>query len=88
MVMEILETEKNLSGDAFDDTWRDTLLAVLLYEGEKIFAEWLESDTYVGCGRDRMGERVEKIDYVGPSGMRRGSGGNLSEKFDFISSSL
>jgi hypothetical protein len=78
-LVEILQTEENLFGNAFDDTGGNTFLAVLLDEGEKVFTEWLEGDTYVGDGRDRMSERVEKIDDMCPSRMRWGSAGDLSE---------
>jgi hypothetical protein len=47
--MKVLETEKYLFDDTFDDTRSNTFPAILLYEGKEVFAEWLKSDTYVGC---------------------------------------
>jgi hypothetical protein len=79
LFVEILEAEENLPGDAFDHTLGNTFLAVLLDKREKVFSEGLEGDTYMGHGRDGMGERVEKVDDMGPSWMRRGSVGDLSE---------
>jgi hypothetical protein len=78
-LVEILQPEEYLSSDASNDTRSNTFLAILLDEGKKVFAEWLEGDTCVGYGRDGMGERVEKVDDMCPSGMRRGSIGDLSE---------
>ena len=56
--MKILETEKDLLRDTFDDTRSNTFLAILLDEGQEVFAEWLKGDAYVSCRRNRVGERV------------------------------
>lgn len=47
--MKIMEAEKDLFGDTFNDTRSDTFPTILLYQGKKVFAEWFKSDTYVGC---------------------------------------
>ena len=69
--MKILETEKDLFDDTFDDTRSKTFPAILLDEGKEVFAEWFKGDAYVGCRRDRVGERVEKVDDMRFSRMRR-----------------
>jgi hypothetical protein len=88
LVVKILQAKEDLPGDTFDDTRRDALPTVLLYEGEEVGAEWLQGDTYVGRGGDCVGERVEKGDNMGPSRVRRGSVGYLAQQFDFIASRL
>jgi hypothetical protein len=49
LFMKIPETEKDLFGDTFNDARSNAFPAILLYEGKEVFAEWLKSDTYVGC---------------------------------------
>jgi len=49
LFMKILKTEKDLFCDTFDDTRSNSFPAILLDEGKEVFAEWLKSDTYVGC---------------------------------------
>jgi len=88
LFMKILETAKDLFGDTFNDTRGKTFPAILLDEGKKVFAEWLEGDAYVGCRRDRVGERVEKVDNMRSSRMRRGCVGYLTKQLDFVPSRL
>jgi hypothetical protein len=71
LFMKILETAKDLFGDTFNDTRSNTFPAILLNEGKEVFAEWLKGDAYVSCRRDRVGKRVEKIDDMRFSWMRR-----------------
>jgi hypothetical protein len=77
-VVEIPQAEKDLPGDTFDDAGRNAFLTVLLYEGKEVCAEGLKSDTYVGCGGDCVGERIEKGDDVRPPGMSGGGVGYLA----------
>ena len=86
--MKILETAKDLFGDTFNNTRSKTFPAILLDEGKEVFPEWLESDAYVGCRRDRVGERVEKVDNMCSSGMRWGCVGYLTKQLDFVTSRL
>jgi hypothetical protein len=71
LFMKILETTKDLFGDTFNDTRSNTFPAILLDEGKEVFAEWLKGDAYVSCRRDRVGKRVEKVDDMRFSWMRR-----------------
>lgn len=77
-IVKILQAEKNLPGDTLDNAGRNAFLAVLLDEGEEVCAERLKGDAYVGCGRDGMGERVEKGDDMRPPGVRGGCVGYLA----------
>jgi len=47
--MKILETEKDLFDDTFNDTRSKTFPTILLDEGKEVFAEWFKGDAYVGC---------------------------------------
>ena len=69
--MEILETEKDLFDDTFNDTRSKTFPTILLDEGKEVFAEWFKGNAYMSCRRDRVGKRVEKVDDMCFSGMRR-----------------
>src|SRR6267378_1349205 len=71
LFMEIPQTEKDLFGDTFNDTRSDPFPAILLYEGKEVFAEWLKSNAYVGRRREHVRERLEKVDDMDSSGMRR-----------------
>lgn len=77
-IVKILQAEKNLPGDTLDNAGRNAFFAVLLDEGEEVCAERLKGDAYVGCGRDCMGERVEKGDDMRPPGVRGGCVGYLA----------
>jgi hypothetical protein len=87
-VVEVLQAEEDLLGNAFDDARRNAFPTVLLDEREKIRTEGLKGDAYVGGGGDGVGERIEKGDYVSSPGVRRGCVGYLAQQFDFISSCL
>lgn len=77
-IVKILQAKKDLPRDTLNDAGRNAFLAVLLDEGEEVRAERLKGDAYVGCGRDGMGERVEKGDDMRPPGMRGGGVGYLA----------
>ena len=47
--MKILETEKDLFRDTFNDTRSNTFPAIRLDEGQEVFAKWLKGNAYVGC---------------------------------------
>lgn len=77
-IVKILQAEENLPSDTLDDAGRNSFLAVLLDEGEEVCAERLKGDTYMGCGRDCVGEGVKKGDDMRPPGMRGGGVGYLA----------
>lgn len=76
--VKILQAEKDLPGDTLYDARRDTFPAVFLDEGEDICAEGLKGHAYMDCRGDRVGERIEEGDDMGPPGMRGGGICDLS----------
>lgn len=87
-VVEVLESEKSLSSDDFDDSSGYAALLVAFNEGQQVLAKWFEDYTDVGGLRALVAEGVKKGNNILSARMGWREGRYPRKKFDFVPSSL
>jgi hypothetical protein len=88
LIMEILESQKDLFRHRLDKCSGNALLLVPLNQSKQIFTQGLKNDADVGRFRCLMLERVQKRYDVSPTRMIWRGSRNFGEKLDLVAGSL
>lgn len=84
LVVQVVETEKDLLGDLLDNVLRHTSMLISLDQAQEVLAEHLEDHAHVRSVGTGVTEVVDEADDVTSSGVRGGRIDDSLQQLNFV----